>query len=42
MPRVERVITWNAESNMHMIAINDSLGFQPRLRFGQWQLKVPQ
>ena len=41
MPRVERIITWNAESNARMIAINETLGFRPRLRFGQWQLQVP-
>jgi hypothetical protein len=40
MPRVERVITWNADSNAAMIAINEALGFRPRLRFGQWQLRV--
>lgn len=39
-PCVERVITWNADSNQQMIAINETLGFRPRLRFGQWQLKV--
>ena len=41
MPAVERVITWNADSNAAMIAINELLGFRPRLRFGQWQLQVP-
>jgi GNAT superfamily N-acetyltransferase len=41
VPHAERVITWNAESNAHMIAINEALGFRPRLRFGQWQLPVP-
>jgi GNAT superfamily N-acetyltransferase len=41
LPGVERVITWNADSNAHMIAINEALGFVPRLRFGQWQLQVP-
>lgn len=39
-PAAGRVITWNAESNTHMIAINDALGFRPRLRFSQWQLDV--
>jgi GNAT superfamily N-acetyltransferase len=39
-PRVERVLTWNAESNKHMIAINERLGFRPQLRFCQWQLRV--
>jgi len=29
------------ESNARMIAINETLGFRPRLRFGQWQLQVP-
>ena len=40
MPSVERVVTWNAESNKHMIAINEALGFRPHLRFCQWQLDV--
>jgi GNAT superfamily N-acetyltransferase len=39
-PAAERVITWNAESNTHMIAINEALGFRPRLRFSQWQLDL--
>jgi RimJ/RimL family protein N-acetyltransferase len=39
-PSVERVLTWNAESNKHMIAINERLGFRPQLRFCQWQLRV--
>jgi GNAT superfamily N-acetyltransferase len=41
LPDATRVITWNAESNTHMIAINETLGFRPRLRFCQWQLKLP-
>jgi GNAT superfamily N-acetyltransferase len=40
MPRIERVITWNADSNTQMISINEALGFRPMLRFGQWQLQV--
>jgi GNAT superfamily N-acetyltransferase len=40
LPQATRVITWNAGSNRHMIAINDALGFRPRLRLGQWQLDV--
>jgi hypothetical protein len=40
VPAVERVITWNAASNTHMIAINEALGFRPQLRFSQWQLQV--
>jgi GNAT superfamily N-acetyltransferase len=26
-PQVERVVTWNAESNAHMIAVNEALGY---------------
>jgi hypothetical protein len=26
-PRVERIATWNARSNAHMIAVNESLGY---------------
>jgi hypothetical protein len=27
-PRVERIVTWNAASNQHMIGINESLGYE--------------
>jgi len=27
-PRVQRIVTWNAASNKHMIAINEELGYQ--------------
>jgi GNAT superfamily N-acetyltransferase len=27
-PQVERIVTWNAASNRHMIAINEELGYQ--------------
>jgi hypothetical protein len=27
-PAVERIVTWNAASNRHMIAINEELGYQ--------------
>jgi GNAT superfamily N-acetyltransferase len=29
-PRVERIDTWNAASNQHMIAINEALGYEVR------------
>lgn len=35
-----RLITWNAEDNTHMIAINDQLGFVPVGRSGELQKKV--
>lgn len=40
-PQLERVVTWNAESNRHMIAVNEALGYtilgQPATR---WQVDV--
>jgi GNAT superfamily N-acetyltransferase len=40
-PQLERVETWNAESNSHMIAVNEALGYtilgQPTTR---WQVDV--
>jgi hypothetical protein len=26
-PQVERIDTWNAEANKHMIAVNEALGY---------------
>lgn len=39
-PRTERVTTWNAASNTHMIAINELLGFRPTLRSVHWQVSA--
>ena len=33
-PHIKTVVTWNAESNKHMLAVNDELGFRPHSR---WQ-----
>jgi hypothetical protein len=30
--------TWNAESNTHMIAINERLGYRPVEYWTEWQL----
>jgi RimJ/RimL family protein N-acetyltransferase len=35
-PVLERIETGNADSNEHMIAVNDTLGFQPLEPFWQW------
>ena len=41
-PQIERITTWNAEDNKHMIAVNDALGYTV---FGapatSWRLDVP-
>ncbi len=26
-PQLERIVTWNAQSNEHMIAVNEALGY---------------
>jgi len=39
-PGLEHILTGNADSNSHMIAINDTLGFRPLDRFATWQLGV--
>lgn len=36
-PGVRRVLTWNAEVNEHMIAVNEALGFVPTERLGEVQ-----
>ncbi|UMG91438.1 hypothetical protein [Nocardioides sp. TF02-7] len=35
-----RLVTWNAEVNDHMIAINERMGFVPTARAGELQKKV--
>lgn len=39
--RSERVLTWNAESNTHMVAVNEALGFVPDGRLSTWALHLP-
>jgi GNAT superfamily N-acetyltransferase len=39
-PVTVRVLTWNAESNQHVIAINDAMGFRPQARWAEWQLSL--
>ncbi|MDI3211441.1 GNAT family N-acetyltransferase [Arthrobacter sp. AL12] len=39
-PAVERVITFNAAENDHMLAINVALGFRPAGYDGEWQRSV--
>jgi GNAT superfamily N-acetyltransferase len=37
-PQTRWLNTWNAESNTHMIAINEQLGFEPVEYWTEWQL----
>ncbi len=39
-PDAQRIDTWNAEENDHMLAINIALGFHPAGCAGEWQLKL--
>ena len=36
-PECERIITWNAEENVHMISVNERLGFRRVMTEGAWQ-----
>lgn len=40
-PGLERVHTWNAGENEHMLAINVELGFARASTEGAWQLRLP-
>jgi GNAT superfamily N-acetyltransferase len=37
-PRTRWINTWNAETNTHMVAINEQLGFRPVEYWTEWQL----
>jgi hypothetical protein len=39
-PHLERIITWNATSNAHMLAINVAMGFELFDEWTQWRLDV--
>ncbi|MCW2758985.1 MAG: mshD 3 [Nocardioidaceae bacterium] len=39
-PDVERVFTYNAEVNVHMVAINDAVGFRPVERLGEFRKRL--
>ncbi|SFC87134.1 Acetyltransferase (GNAT) family protein [Nocardioides terrae] len=39
-PQARRLLTYNAESNAHMVAVNDELGFVPTERLGEFQKKL--
>lgn len=41
VPEAQRIVTWNAEVNRHMIGVNELLGFRPVERQGEFQKKLP-
>ncbi len=36
-PHIRRLLTWNADENAPMIAVNDAFGFRPHALTGHWQ-----
>jgi len=40
LPDLELLMTYNAEVNQHMIAVNEALGFRPVERLGEFQKKL--
>ncbi|MFD6698004.1 MULTISPECIES: GNAT family N-acetyltransferase [unclassified Microbacterium] len=40
LPRTPRVVTYNAESNEHMLAVNVALGFRPSGRLAELQKRI--
>jgi GNAT superfamily N-acetyltransferase len=42
VPEARRIVAWNAESNTHMVAINDALGFRPVERLAEWVYEIDQ
>ncbi|NRQ35625.1 GNAT family N-acetyltransferase [Nonomuraea sp. NN258] len=39
-PHLERVITWNATVNAHMLAVNEAMGFELLDEWNEWRLEV--
>jgi hypothetical protein len=40
-PGVGQVVTYNSETNRHMIAINESPGYRATARVQSWELSIP-
>ncbi|WP_019877908.1 GNAT family N-acetyltransferase [Sporichthya polymorpha] len=39
-PEVRTLLTWNAASNTHMIAVNEAMGFRLWDHWGEWQVRL--
>ena len=40
-PHIRRLLTWNADENAPMLAVNEALGFAPHGLTGIWQKTLP-
>jgi GNAT superfamily N-acetyltransferase len=40
VPSLGQIITWNADNNRHMIAVNEAMGFEVFDRWVEWQLRL--
>ena len=40
LPDVTRIRTWNADDNLHMLAVNRQLGYEPDAWLREWQKVV--
>jgi GNAT superfamily N-acetyltransferase len=40
VPTVREIITWNADNNQHMIAVNEAMGFTVFDHWVEWQLRL--
>ena len=38
-PTITTVVTWNAESNSHMLKVNEAFGFRPHSRWEEVTLQ---
>jgi hypothetical protein len=39
-PEVRHLVTWNAATNTHMVAVNDVMGYRVLDHASSWQLAV--
>ena len=40
MPEVRRITTYNADSNLPMVAVNEALGFRPAGQLSMWSIRL--
>jgi RimJ/RimL family protein N-acetyltransferase len=40
MPEVRRISTYNSDSNLPMVAVNEALGFRPAGHLSSWSRRL--